>query len=100
MANREKRPRGLVRTWYRLLAWRGRISLLTTYRDGGGATYSAGHKMTRALAGLQQYYELPFKSDVLRKAVALLKIVADAETAGGRMILIKDGVETRINLRA
>lgn len=66
-----------------------------------GTTFKVDEKLSRVLGDLQRHYGLSSKAAVLRKAVALLRLVREAEQADGSILVeAPDSRVTRIVVRA
>ena len=62
-------------------------------------TFNVDDKMDKTLEELKIYLGATSKSEVLRKAVALLNIAKNAEQPDGSIVLKKDGAEVKIIIK-
>jgi hypothetical protein len=66
-----------------------------------GTTFKVDEKLSRVLGDLQRHYGAASKAAVLRKAVALLSLVREAEQADGSIVVKAPGSRvTRIVVRS
>jgi hypothetical protein len=56
-------------------------------------------KMDKTLEELKEHFGASSKAEVLRKAVALLKIATESEAPDGSIIIRKDGEEQKIIIK-
>ena len=61
-----------------------------------GTTFNIDKKMGKALEDLQAHFGAPSKAAVLSKAVALLKIATQFESADGSITIRKGEVDQKI----
>lgn len=59
-------------------------------------TFNVDEKMVKVLEDLRIHYHASSRAEVLRKAVALLKIASESEAEGGSIIVRKDDVDQKI----
>lgn len=62
-------------------------------------TFKFDQRMEEAIAELQKQFGATSKAEIIRKAVALLKVVGDAEKSGGEFIIRQDDKEKQVILR-
>ena len=62
-------------------------------------TFNIDEKMGQSLEDLKEHFGASSKAEVLRKAVALLKIAMESEAADGSITIRKDNVDQRIIIR-
>ena len=62
-------------------------------------TFNIDEKMSLALEELKIHFGASSKAEVLRKAVALLKIATESEAADGSIIIRKDNVDQKIIIK-
>ena len=62
-------------------------------------TFNIDQKMEKTLEELKEHFGATSKAEVLRKAVALLKIAAESEAADGSIIIRKDGEEQKVLIK-
>ena len=62
-------------------------------------TFNIDDKMGQSLDELKEHFGASSKAEVLRKAVALLKIATESEAADGSIIIRKDGVDQKIIIK-
>ena len=69
-------------------------------REGWHSTFQVDEQFDRTLTSLMIHYELPSQADVLRKAVALLRLAQQNEQADGSVV-IRDarGADVRVKVR-
>lgn len=66
-----------------------------------GITYKVDEKLSEILGDLQRHYGAASKAAVLRKAVALLRLVSEAEQPDGSILVKASGGHiTRIVVRS
>ena len=62
-------------------------------------TFNIDEKMGQSLEDLKEHFGASSKAEVLRKAVALLKIAIESEAADGSITIRKDNVDQKIIIR-
>ena len=62
-------------------------------------TFNIDEKMGQSLEDLKEHFGASSKAEVLRKAVALLKIAMESEAADGSITIRKDNVDQKIIIR-
>lgn len=62
-------------------------------------TFNIDEKMGQALEELKEHFGASSKAEVLRKAVALLKIAQESEAADGSIIIRKDNADQKIIIK-
>lgn len=62
-------------------------------------TFNIDDKMGKSLEDLKVHFGASSKAEVLRKAVALLKIATECESADGSIIIRKDNVDQKIIIK-
>lgn len=65
----------------------------------GVTTFNIDEKMGQTLEELKDHFGASSKAEVLRKAVALLKIAMESEAADGSIIIRKDDVDQKIIIK-
>jgi hypothetical protein len=65
----------------------------------GVTTFNIDEKMGQTLEELKDHFGASSKAEVLRKAVALLKIATESEAADGSIIIRKDDVDQKIIIK-
>ena len=62
-------------------------------------TFNIDEKMGQTLEELKEHFGASSKAEVLRKAVALLKIATDSEAADGSITIRKNDVDQKIIIK-
>lgn len=62
-------------------------------------TFNIDEKMGQSLEDLKEHFGASSKAEVLRKAVALLKIAMESEAADGSITIRKDNVDQKIIIK-
>ena len=62
-------------------------------------TFNIDEKMAQSLEDLKEHFGASSKAEVLRKAVALLKIAMESEAADGSITIRKDNVDQKIIIK-
>lgn len=62
-------------------------------------TFNMSGKMDKTLEELKEHFGASSKAEVLRKAVALLKIATESEAPDGSIIIRKGGEEQKIIIK-
>ena len=62
-------------------------------------TFNIDEKMGQSLEDLKEHFGASSKAEVLRKAVALLKIAIESEAADGSITIRKDNVDQKIIIK-
>lgn len=62
-------------------------------------TFNIDEKMGQELEELKEHFGASSKAEVLRKAIALLKIATESEAADGSIIIRKDDVDQKIIIK-
>lgn len=62
-------------------------------------TLNLDKKAEKIIQELRSHYGATSKAEIIRKAIALLQVVAEIETGKGEFIARKGGKETRILVR-
>jgi hypothetical protein len=62
-------------------------------------TFNIDEKMGQSLDELKEHFGASSKAEVLRKAVALLKIAAESEAADGSITIRKDDTDQKIIIK-
>ena len=62
-------------------------------------TFNIDEKMGQSLEDLKVHFGASSKSEVLRKAVALLKVASEYEAADGSITIRKDDVDQKIIIK-
>ena len=62
-------------------------------------SFNIDEKMGQSLEDLKEHFGASSKAEVLRKAVALLKIAMESEAADGSITIRKDNVDQKIIIK-
>ena len=62
-------------------------------------TFNLDERMEQSLEELKKHFGASSKAEVIRKAIALLKVVTESENADGSITIQKDGKEQKLIIK-
>jgi len=62
-------------------------------------TFNVDERMEQSLEELKKHFGASSKAEVIRKAIALLKVVTESENADGSITIQKDGKEQKLIIK-